>query len=64
MPSHFSLITIIFPNPINVSVQVGDTAYYTDNVTPLGTHNHSNYNNIIQANPVDAIHKIQHAHAS
>lgn len=25
-------ITLTFPNPINVSVQVGDTAYYNDDV--------------------------------
>lgn len=25
-------ITLIFPNPINVSVQIGDTAYYTNNI--------------------------------
>ena len=25
-------ITLTFPNPINVSVQVGDTAYYTNDV--------------------------------
>ena len=25
-------ITLTFPNPINVSVQVGDTAYYTDDL--------------------------------
>lgn len=25
-------ITLIFPNPINVSVQVGDTAYYTNDI--------------------------------
>ena len=53
MPS----ITIIFSNPINVSVQVKDTAYYTDNVTSLGTHNHSNYNNIIQIGDIISINR-------
>ena len=36
-------ITITFSFPINVSVQVGDTAYYTSNTTPLGTHIHSDW---------------------
>ena len=66
MASHFPLITITFPNTMNVSVQVGDTAYYLDNVTSLGSgslfpghiptaHNHSNYNNIIQIGDIVSI---------
>ena len=68
MASHFPLITITFPNPINVSVQVGDTAYYLDNVTSLGSgplfpghvptaHNHSNYNDIIQISEIVSINQ-------
>ena len=68
MSSHFPLITITFPNPINVSVQVGDTAYYLDNVTSLGSgpsfpghiptaHNHSNYNDIIQIGEIVSINQ-------
>ena len=41
-------ITLTFPNPINVSVQVGDIAYYLNNSTNLGTHTHSNQGDIIQ----------------
>ena len=52
-------INIFFPNPINVSVQVGDTAYYLSNVTnhqnPSGTHAHSNYDDIIQIGDITAI---------
>ena len=66
MSSHFPLITITFPNPINVSVQTGDIAYYLNNVTNLGTgelfsghiptaHNHSNYNDIIQIGEIVSI---------
>jgi len=66
MASHFPLITITFPNTINVSVQVGDTAYYLDNVNSLGsgslfpghiptTHNHSDYNDIIQIGEIVSI---------
>ena len=53
MPS----ITITFPNPINVSVQVGDTAYYTDNTTSLGFHTHSDYNDIIQIGDITSINR-------
>ena len=70
MASHFPLITITFPNTINVSVQVGDTAYYLDNMTSLGsgslfpghiptTHNHSNYNDIIQIGDIVSINRGQ-----
>ena len=55
-------INIFFPNPINVSVQVGDTAYYLSNVTDYasssGTHSHSNYNDIIQIGDITAINSI------
>jgi len=62
------LITISFPNPINVSVQVGDIAYYLDNMTSLGsgslfpghiptTHNHSNYDDIIQIGDIVSINR-------
>ena len=61
-------ITITFPNPINVSVQVGDIAYYLDNVASLGsgslfpghiptTHNHSDYNDIIQIGDIVSINQ-------
>ena len=68
MASHFPLITITFPNTINVSVQVGDIAYYLDNVASLGsgslfpghiptTHNHSDYNDIIQIGAIVSINQ-------
>ena len=54
------LITITFPNPINVSVQAGDIAYYTDTVTNLGAqnHRHSNYSNIIQIGDIVSIDRL------
>ena len=57
MASHFPLITITFPNTINVSVQVGDIAYYLDNVISLGVqnHRHSDYNDIIQIGEIVSI---------
>ena len=36
MASHFPIITLTFPFPLNVSVQVGDTAYYCDTVNLSG----------------------------
>ena len=48
MPSHFPIIIITFPNPINVSVQIGDTAYYMANSQSLGTHTHSDQSDIVQ----------------
>ena len=58
-----ALIRITFPNPINVSVQVGDTAYYLDNMTNLGlggtTHSHSNYDDIIQIGDIVSIDRNQ-----
>ena len=54
-------ITILFPNPINTSVQVGDTAYYLSNTTdyqgPSGTHTHSNYGDIIQIGEVVCVNQ-------
>jgi len=50
-------ITITFSKPINVSVQVGDTAYYTDNVTRLGTYNHSNQDDIIQIGEIVCVNQ-------
>ena len=41
-------VTLTFPNPINVSVQVGDIAYYLNDTTNLGLHTHSNQEDIIQ----------------
>ena len=69
MALHLPLITITFPNPINVSVQRGDIAYYLNNVTNLGsfskphltastTHGHSNYNDIIQIGEIVSIDQI------
>ena len=51
-------ITITFSFPINVSVQIGDIAYYTDNVTSLGTHNHSNYNDIVKIGNIISIDRV------
>ena len=50
-------ITLTFPNPINVSVQVGDTAYYLDTITNLGVqaHRHSDQNDIIQIGDITII---------
>ena len=67
MPLPF--ITISFPNPINVSVQAGDIAYYLDNVTSLGTeqlfpghapttHKHSNYNDIIKIGKIIGVNRV------
>jgi hypothetical protein len=41
-----SLITLTFPKQLNVSVQVGDTAYYTNDV---------NGNNIVLIGPITAV---------
>jgi hypothetical protein len=51
-------ITITFSFPINVSVQRDDIAYYINNVTPLGTHNHSNYNDIIKIGNIISVDRI------
>ena len=48
MASHFPHIIITFPNPINVSVQIGDTAYYIANSQSLWTHTHSDQSDIVQ----------------
>ena len=55
MSSHFPQIIITFPNPINVSVQVGDTAYYMASSQPLGTHTHSDQSDIVQIGEIIAI---------
>jgi hypothetical protein len=63
------IITISFPNPINVSVQAGDIAYYLDNVTNLGSlelftghiptiHKHSNYNDIIKIGNIIGVNRV------
>ena len=51
-------ITITFSFPINVSVQIGDIAYYTENITSLGTHNHSNYNDIVKIGNIISIDRV------
>ena len=51
-------ITISFPNPINVSVQVGDIAYYLSSTIDLGTHTHSNYNDIIKIGRIIQVNRI------
>ena len=51
-------ITMSFSFPINVSVQVGETAYYTSNTTPLGTHTHSDQNEIIQIGDIVSINRV------
>ena len=56
MPLPF--ITISFPNPINVSVQVGDIAYYLSSTTNLGTHKHSNYNDIIKIGNIIGVNRV------
>ena len=51
-------VTLNFSFPINVSVQIGDTAYYTKSSTNLGTHTHSNQNDIIQIGNITDIDRI------
>ena len=51
-------ITISFPNPINVSVQVGDIEYYLSSTIDLGTHTHSNYNDIIKIGRIIQVNRI------
>jgi hypothetical protein len=55
-------ITIVFPNPLNVSVQVGDTAYYMKSAQNIGTntehskaHTHSTQGDIIQIGEIVSI---------
>ena len=50
-------ITLTFPNKINVSVQVGDTAYYLDKNTNIGSHTHSNQEDIIQIGRILSINR-------
>ena len=49
------LITIYFPNPLNVSVQIGDMAYYMKQQQTLGTHQHSQQGDIVQIGPIVSI---------
>jgi|TARA_R100001530_G_scaffold65134_1_gene46654 hypothetical protein len=51
-------ITMNFSFPINVSVQVGDIAYYTKNTTSLGTHIHSDQGDIIQIGEITIVNRI------
>ena len=53
-------IILNFSFPINVSVQVGDTAYYTPGTTSstLGTHIHSRQEDIIQIGEITAVDRI------
>ena len=51
-------ITLTFTHDINTSVQVGDTAYYTKSFSVLGTHTHSNQNDIVQIGEITAIDKV------
>ena len=50
-------IRLSFQNPINVSVQVGDIAYYLNNTTNLGIHTHSNQEDIIQIGKIESINR-------
>ena len=51
-------VILTFNFPLNVSAQVGDTAYYTKSFSVLGTHTHSNQNDIIQIGEITAIDKV------
>ena len=51
-------VILTFNFPLNVSAQVGDTAYYTKSSSVLGTHTHSNQNDIIQIGEITAINKV------
>ena len=51
-------VILTFNFPLNVSVQVGDTAYYTKSFSVLGTHTHSNQNDIVQIGEITAIDKV------
>ena len=51
-------VILTFNFPLNVSAQVGDTAYYTQSFSVLGTHTHSNQNDIIQIGEITAIDKV------
>ena len=51
-------VILTFNFPLNVSAQVGDTAYYTKSSSVLGTHTHSNQNDIIQIGEITAIDKV------
>ena len=51
-------VILTFNFPLNVSAQVGDTAYYTKSFSVLGTHTHSNQNDIVQIGEITAIDKV------
>ena len=51
-------VILTFNFPLNVSVQVGDTAYYTKSSSVLGTHTHSNQKDIVQIGEITAIDKV------
>ncbi len=51
-------VILTFNFPLNVSVQVGDTAYYTKSSSVLGMHTHSNQNDIVQIGEITAIDKV------
>tara|TARA_R110000824_G_scaffold366672_1_gene555353 strand:+ start:132 stop:500 length:369 start_codon:yes stop_codon:yes gene_type:complete len=50
-------ITLTFPNPINVSVQVGDIAYYLNDTRNLGLHIHSDQEDIVQIGKIESINR-------
>jgi len=47
-------ITLTFNNPLNTSVQVGDTAYYA-NTTRVGVHHEKNLSGVISLGPITNI---------
>ena len=49
-----AVITLTFPNPLNVSVQVGDTAYYC-NTTFVGRHATAKQSDIIEIGEIKTI---------
>ena len=51
-------VILTFNFPLNVSAQVGDTAYYTKSFSVLGTHTHSNQNDMVQIGEITAIDKV------
>ena len=48
-------VQINFTNPINISCQIGDMAYYTSTLGTGGGFSTSNINNLIQLGPVTDI---------
>ena len=51
-------VILTFNFPLNVSAQVGDTAYYTKSFSVLGTHTHSNQNDIIQIGNITDVDRV------